>query len=96
MVMGHRACQIACPEARGYHIFTLGYQKLSIFVSMLSSPVARNVIQATKHNKDLSTPGSIWIGSWLVYYSFYLSEILDSEQPVLAEATLLILSDIDE
>ena len=41
----------------GYHLFMLGYQKLSIFVSQLSSPVARKVIWATKHNNDLSTPG---------------------------------------
>ena len=48
-----RASQIACPDARGYQLFILGYQKLSIFVSIKSSPVARKVIRATKHNKDL-------------------------------------------
>ena len=35
-----RACQIPCPDARGYHLSTLGSQKLSIFVSILSRPVA--------------------------------------------------------
>ena len=34
----------------------MGYQNLSIFASIISSPVARKVIPATKHNKDLSTP----------------------------------------
>ena len=43
-VFPFRACQIPCPNARGYHLFTLGYQKLSIFVSILSSPVAREAI----------------------------------------------------
>ena len=54
-----RASQIACPDARGYYLFTLGYQKLSIFVSTLSNLVARKVIRATKANKDLSTPDSL-------------------------------------
>ena len=51
-----RACQIACPDARGYHLFTLSYEKLCIFVSILSSLVDLKFIQATKDNKDLSTP----------------------------------------
>ena len=50
-----RACQIACPDTRGYHLFTLSYQ-LCIFVSILSSLVDLKVIQANKDNKDLSTP----------------------------------------
>ena len=41
-----------CPDARGYHLFTLVYQKLSIFVSMTEySPVAVKVIRVTKRNK---------------------------------------------
>ena len=49
---------LAKSHARRYHLFMMGYQKSSIFVSMLSSPVARKVIRATKHNNDLSTPGT--------------------------------------
>ena len=44
------------PGRPGYHLFTSVYQKLFIFVSILGSPVAREVIRATKHNEDLSTP----------------------------------------
>ena len=47
---------LAKSDARGYHLFPLGYQKLSIYVSILSSPVARKVIRATKHDKDLQAP----------------------------------------
>ena len=43
-------------RARQAKIFTMGYQNLSIFASIISSPVARKVIRATKQNKDLSTP----------------------------------------
>ena len=43
-------------HARIYYLFTVGYQMFCILVSIISSPVARKVIRATKHNKDLSTP----------------------------------------
>ena len=51
------------PGCPGLPPFLVGPQKLSIFVSILSSPVLAVVwkaIRATKHKNNLSTPGKEW------------------------------------